>query len=139
MQNETEVPGTIKVVIIDDFRIIVERLTHMLITIPGISFSGSADQAESALNLVHKVAPEIVIMDIHLRFASPKEGITLLNTLKRERPEMTLIVFTNYADTRYRHLCEINGVDFFFDKATDLELMAEKLKSLSKKILKGQY
>ena len=40
-----------KVFIVDDSRVIVERLTRLLDEVPGVEFVGSADDAQHAANL----------------------------------------------------------------------------------------
>lgn len=122
----------LKVVIIDDFRIIVERLTVRLSSIPGVSFVGDADQPEKAWELIQRTVPDVVIMDIHLRMSQPKSGVAFIAQIKREWPQIKVIVFTNYADTRYRHLCAMNGVDVFCDKASDSEALAETLSMMAR-------
>lgn len=117
----------LKVVILDDFRIIVERLTLRISSIPGVSFVGDADQPEKAWDLIRRTAPDVVIMDIHLRMSQPKNGVAFIAEIKREWPHIKVIVFSNYADMRYRHLCAMNGVDVFCDKASDSEALADAL------------
>lgn len=122
----------LKVVIIDDFRIIVERLAARLSSIPGVSFVGDADHPEMAWDLIQRTAPDVVIMDIHLRMSQPKNGVAFIAQIKREWPQIKVIVFTNYADTRYRHLCDMNGADVFCDKASDSEALAETLTAMAR-------
>ncbi len=128
---EKERKEKLKVVIIDDFRIIVERLTMRLSSIPGVSLVGDADHPEKAWDLIHRTLPDVVVMDIHLRMSQPKNGVAFIAQIKHEWPHIKVIVFTNYADTRYRHLCDLNGADVFCDKASDSETLAETIGTMA--------
>jgi DNA-binding NarL/FixJ family response regulator len=64
--------------------------------------------------------------------SQPKNGVAFIAQIKREWPQIKVIVFTNYADTRYRHLCAMNGVDVFCDKASDSEALAETLGTMAR-------
>jgi DNA-binding NarL/FixJ family response regulator len=121
MEMETKLKASeiLKVIIIDDFHVIVERLRKIVLALPGVTISGTTDNTVSAWKMIEAEQPSVLIMDIHLKNAEPKKGIAFLSEVKKLFPEISVIVFTNCADTRYEDLCLSHGADFFFDKATD--------------------
>jgi DNA-binding NarL/FixJ family response regulator len=127
----------INIVIVDDFRVVSERLRKMLVVIPNVNIVGEATSIGGAITQVEALRPDVVIMDIQLGGSEPKTGIALINVLKRTYPNLTIVVFTNFADTRYHHLCMMNGADYFFDKACGADAIPEALEEVSrgKKIL----
>ncbi|HEY0653591.1 MAG TPA: response regulator transcription factor [Chryseosolibacter sp.] len=131
--NETQ----LKIVLADDFQILVERLKKMLNPISHLTVIGEAYSMSSAVSQVEQMRPDVVIMDIQLGGTEPKNGIALINIFKRTYPNLTIIVFTNFADTRYHQLCLMNGADYFFDKAAGADAITDALDEVSrtKKIL----
>lgn len=127
----------VNIVIVDEFRVVVERLKKMLVSIPYLNVVGEAASVGSAIGMVEAIRPHVVIMDIQLGGSEPKTGIALINVLKRTYPNLTIVVFTNFADSRYRQLCVMNGADYFFDKACGADAIPDALEELSrgKKIL----
>ena len=122
----------INIVLVDDFRVVVERLKMMLQAIPGLNVVGEASSIGSAIAQVEALKPDAVIMDIQLGGSEPRTGIALINLLKRTYPNLTIVVFTNFADTRYHQLCVMNGADYFFDKACGADAIPEVLEEVSR-------
>jgi DNA-binding NarL/FixJ family response regulator len=122
----------LRIVLVDDFQILVERLKKMLNPISNLTVIGEAYSIGSAVSQVELMRPDVVIMDIQLGGSEPKNGIALINILRRTYPNLTIIVFTNFADTRYHQLCLINGADYFFDKASGADLIPDALDEVSR-------
>jgi two-component system, NarL family, response regulator DevR len=128
--NQKTMP--LKIVLVDDFQILVERLKKMLNPISNLTVIGEAYSIGGAVSQIELLRPDVVIMDIQLGGSEPKNGIALINILRRTYPNLTIIVFTNFADTRYHQLCLMNGADYFFDKACDADAIPEALEEVSK-------
>ena len=117
----------LKIIIVDDFQILVERLKKMLNPISHLNVIGEAYSISGAVSQLELRRPDVVIMEIQLGGSEPKNGIALISILRRTYPNLTIIVFTNFADTRYHQLCMMNGADYFFDKASGAESIPEAL------------
>lgn len=128
--NTTASP--LNIILVDEFRAVVERLRKMLLAIPDLNIVGEASSIGSAIAQVEATRPDVVIMDIQLGGSDPKTGIALINLLKRTYPNLTIVVFTNFADTRYHQLCVMNGADHFFDKACGADAIPEVLDQVSR-------
>jgi two-component system, NarL family, response regulator DevR len=122
----------LNVILVDEFVIVIERLRKMLVAIPDLKIVGEASSIGSAITQVEAMRPDVVIMDIQLGGSEPKTGIALINLLKRTYPNLTIVVFTNFADTRYHQLCVMNGADHFFDKACGADAIPEALEKVSR-------
>jgi DNA-binding NarL/FixJ family response regulator len=117
-----------RVFIVDDSRIIRERLISMLAEVEGIEIAGYAEDAFSAVDLVRESKPEVVILDIQMPGAA--SGIYALEKIRCEKPAPTIIMLTNYSYPQYRKKCADGGAAFFFDKSTEFEKVPEVLKAL---------
>lgn len=116
-----------RVYIVDDSRLIRERLKEMLVDIAELSIIGeSADPAE-ALVKIRESRPDAVILDIRLPGIS---GIELLKRIKWEQPEIQVIMLTNYPHPKYRDQSLAAGADYFFQKATEFDKIPDVLKNL---------
>ena len=113
-----------KIVIIDDSRIIRERLVNIL-TEPGlIEVVGEAASAAVGIALVHDHNPDFVILDIRMPGLC---GIQALEEIKRLRPGIKIIVLTNYPYPAYSKRCFELGADYFFDKSSEFEQVKKVL------------
>jgi DNA-binding NarL/FixJ family response regulator len=122
----------IKVVTVDDSPIITQRIKSILAEMNNIEFLGSASNAVSALNLIHKQIPNVVILDINLdEDNSQFNGIDLLIALRKRYPQMKIIMLTNLSAPQYRTRCIAFGANYFFDKSNDFYKLPEALDEIS--------
>ncbi|HEY0006060.1 MAG TPA: response regulator transcription factor [Pyrinomonadaceae bacterium] len=113
--------------IVDDSKMLRERLVRMLSEIDGIEVIGEANNAAEAFRSIQILKPRFVILDIQL---PDGKGIEVLKALKRESQPPVVMVLTNHAYDQYREKCMKLGADYFLDKAKDFETLTEILKDL---------
>lgn len=116
-----------KVLIADDSEVVCERLTATLSEIAGIEIIGKAGDTPEAIDSIHQLHPDAVILDIRMPGGS---GIEVLKSIKKTNASPVIIVLTNYPYPQYRKTCMTLGADFFFDKSTEFEKVAQALKAL---------
>lgn len=116
-----------RVFIVDDSDLVRQRLGAMLSQMQGIEVVGEARDALKATKLILNLKPDVVILDIRMPAGS---GIDVLENIKRVRPAPKVIMLTNYPYPQYRKKAEDTGADFFFDKATEFDKVAEALEEL---------
>jgi len=116
-----------KVFIVDDSKIVCERLIEMLSELPGVEIAGKAHKVVEATNLIEKIKPDVVILDIRMPGGS---GIDILRKIKKNKAAPLVIMLTNYPYPQYRKKCMDAGGDFFFDKSDEFEKVVEVLKDL---------
>jgi YesN/AraC family two-component response regulator len=112
----------LKLFIVDNSELIVDRLIKALSDIKQIKIVGTANSALFAAEYIHKSNPDIVILDIHMPDGN---GIDLLKQIKKESPHSAVIMLTNYPETDYKKICMEEGADFFLDKSIDFEKVIE--------------
>jgi DNA-binding NarL/FixJ family response regulator len=116
-----------KVFIADDSEVFRERLAEMLSDLPEIEIVGQAEDGTQATNLIEKLNPDVVILDIRMPRGN---GMDVLQNIKKNNPALIVIMLTNYPYSQYRKKCMKAGADYFFDKATEFEKVTEVLKNL---------
>jgi DNA-binding NarL/FixJ family response regulator len=105
-----------KVYIVEDSRVMVERIQSKVRSIEGVELVGVSGDEADALADIRRVQPDFLIVDIRLKSG---DGIDLLKKVKDESPETTVAMLTSYHMPEFFHQCKEMGADFFFDKAKD--------------------
>jgi DNA-binding NarL/FixJ family response regulator len=116
-------PGT-AVFLVEDSVIVRERLLYMLAAIPGIQVAGFAETAADAIEQISLTQPDVIVLDIKLKAGS---GITVLQTVKKQMPDVVVLMLTNYATPEFRQRCMQSGADYFLDKSNEFQNIASIL------------
>ena len=116
-----------KVFLVDDSVVFLQRLKRMLADVPDIQVIGETGNAQLAPDAILKQKPDVVLLDIHLLNGS---GIDVLQSLKKSMPTLAVIILTNYPYPQYRQKCLEAGADFFFVKSTQFDQVVPALKQL---------
>lgn len=117
-----------RVLIADDSDLIRQRLGTMLSELRGMELAGEARDSLEATKLALTLKPDAVILDIRMPAGS---GFDVLENIKRVAPAPKVIMLTNHPYPQYRKRAEDAGADFFFDKATDFDKVAEALEQMA--------
>jgi DNA-binding NarL/FixJ family response regulator len=106
------------IVIVDDSLLITERLQAMLRELENIGSVECTGDYPSALQLLVKMSPDIVLLDINL---PGRSGLDLLRHIKTNYPASIVIMLTNQSGDFYRNICKKLGADYFIDKSKEFE------------------
>jgi DNA-binding NarL/FixJ family response regulator len=118
-----------RVFIVDDSKIVCKGLQQMLTNIAGVEIVGQAHNAQDAIASISEAKPDVVILDIRL---PGKSGIDVLKDIRDKKLPIRVIMLTNYPYPQYRKKCEELGVDYFFDKVTEIEEIPKVIEELAK-------
>ena len=118
-----------KILLVEDSRILRERLRGIIGAIPMASLVAETDNAEDARSLLERHRPEVAVIDLRLRGGS---GLSLLAHVRAVHAATTLIVLTNCAQPEYRTKCIELGAHYFFDKSKGIAAFALLLADLSR-------
>jgi DNA-binding NarL/FixJ family response regulator len=119
----------VKVLIVDDSKIVCDGLQQMLIDTADVEIVGRAHTAHEAINAISECEPEAVILDIRLPGPS---GIEVLKDIRDKKLPIRVIMLTNYPYPQYRRKCEELGADYFIDKVTEIEKIPHVIEELAK-------
>ncbi len=106
-----------KVLLVEDYTPIRERLCDLVRSIPGARIVGQADEASLAVAAIDANNPDVVIVDLQLK--SGTSGLTILKWLRDHRPATEVIVLSNSAYPQMRKACLDLGARLFLDKAAE--------------------
>ncbi len=86
---------TVRVLLVDDQRVVRDGLTLLLGLLPGIECVGSAEDGEQAPDAVARLSPDVVLMDLRM----PRmDGIEATRRISSDHPSVAVLALTTYAD-----------------------------------------
>jgi DNA-binding NarL/FixJ family response regulator len=87
----------IRVLAVDDQRVVREGLAMLLGLLPDVEVVGTAADGEEALALAGELRPDVILMDLRM----PRvDGVEATRRLRVSHPEIKVVVLTTYADDR---------------------------------------
>ena len=106
--------------VVEDAPEIRTRLIAMIRLVSGVNVVGEADSVNAAIAGILGSATDTLLLDLQLRDGS---GLDVLTRVKQARPELHVIVLTNFATQQYRQASLAAGADFCLDKSQDFGLV----------------
>ena len=92
----------IRLLIVDDHEMVREGLRSILQEDPGIKVVGEADGGTKALELVAKLHPDIVLLDLKM---PDIDGIEVCRRLRVQSPTTAVVALTTFADENLVREC----------------------------------
>ncbi|MGF0242633.1 response regulator transcription factor [Rhodococcus sp. IEGM1300] len=86
---------TCKLLLIDDHSLIRAGVRALVLDIPGYSVVGEASDGSQLLELVEKLSPDIVLLDISMKEVG---GLEALQRLKQVRPQSKVLILSMHTD-----------------------------------------
>lgn len=91
----------IRVLIAEDSLLVREGLTKLLDADPTIEVVGTCGDYAELIDQATTTAPDVVVTDIRMPPTGTDEGIRAANELRDRRPELGVVVLSQYAETSY--------------------------------------
>jgi len=85
----------LRIVVADDQRAVREALATVLDAEPGFEVVGLAADGDEAVELAHRLSPEVVLMDLRMPNV---DGVAATRRLAAELPAVKVVVLTTFAD-----------------------------------------
>lgn len=101
----------------------------------GFEFAGEATDGEMALPLIRKTKPDLLITDIKMPFM---DGLELSRLVRREFPDIRIIIISGYDDFEYARTAIKLQVDRYLLKPITKTAMIEALEEIKDKIDKDR-
>ena len=118
-----------RVLIVDDSKIVCDGLQQMLINIADVEIVGQAHNGPDAIASISEANPDVVTLDIRLPGLS---GIDVLKDIRAKKLPIRVIMLTNYPYPQYRKKCKELGADYFFDKVAEIEEIPNVIEELAR-------
>ena len=87
-------PSPLKLVLVDDHKLLTDTWTLMLNAVPGFKVLGTANNSSDALSMIEEKAPDVVLLDINM---SPIDGFQLIGAIKKLRLQPQVIALSLYS------------------------------------------
>lgn len=124
--------ANMKALIVDDERLARNELRRLLENFPKIEIIGEAANAEEALDLVDKLHPDLLFLDIQM---PGKTGFELLTEIEGSVPD---VIFTTAYDEYALKAFEYNALDYLL-KPIDPNRLAEAINRLEEDIRHEEF
>ena len=116
-----------KVLIVEDAKLIRDRLTSALAHINDQIEIHTAIRLSEAVACYTNVHPHIIILDLSLPDGS---GIRFLENVKKETPGTIVIILTNFPFPQVKKKCKLLGADYFFSKENEFDEVINIVESI---------
>ncbi|NDP47008.1 MAG: response regulator transcription factor [Sulfuriferula multivorans] len=117
----------LKVLLIEDSKLLQELLSGILQELDGIELCGTAETEFDALQQMAKSPVDMAIIDIQLKEGSGTGVLAALQADPKRFGTPRKIVLTNFAHAAMRQRCTSLGMDAFFDKSLHINQLIDYL------------
>lgn len=116
----------IRVLIVDDHTVVRAGIRIILATEPSILVVGEASSGSEALRKIKKSPPDVVLMDLVM---PGKDGIETTAEIKRDYPDVKIIVLTTFEDDAKIDAAMAVGANGYLLKDADGEFLLQAIKA----------
>ncbi|MDQ6601849.1 MAG: response regulator transcription factor, partial [Chloroflexota bacterium] len=118
---------TIRMLIVDDHRMVRSGLRGFLEGEPGLSVVGEAETGEEAIARVPELMPDVVLMDLTMPGMG---GIAAIDALRQSYPSLKIIALTSFADDEQVFPALEAGADGYLLKDIDPDELVAAIRAV---------
>jgi two-component system, NarL family, response regulator DevR len=119
----------LRVLIVDDHRVVRAGVRCMLNEEPALQVVGEAGSAEEVLPLVQKTKPNLVLLDMRL---PDQSGAEVCRRIKQFNPSIKVVILTSFAEARLVFAALAAGADGYLLKDCRDDVLVQSLKTIGK-------
>ncbi len=119
-----------RILVVDDHAVVRAGVHYFIDQIPDMEISAEAATASEAIRLIRTQSFDIVLLDIAM---PDKSGVEVLKQIKREKPELPVLILSMHPESRYAVQILRSGASGYVQK----EALATELVSAIQTILRG--
>jgi CheY-like chemotaxis protein len=123
-----DIEGPPKILLVDDEKEFVHTLSERLRT-RDID-SAIAYDGEQALDMLKEDVPDVMVLDLMMPGI---DGIEVLRRIKRDYPQVEVIILTGHGSKREEELADELGAFAYLNKPVDVDRLAQVMKAAYKK------
>jgi two-component system, LytTR family, response regulator LytT len=113
--------ATISTIVVDDEKLACEELTYLLKDFPEIEVIATSSNGLEAVDLIQKLEPELVFMDIHMPGLN---GLGVIRKLKELQADLPSFIFVTAYDQHAVEAFRLEAMDYVL-KPVERERLAE--------------
>ena len=121
--------ATVRVLLADDDPAFLESLRRLIDEQPLLGVAGMASNGLQALELADLEEPDAVVIDLHMPLL---DGVTAVARLRRDHPNLCVIVLTGDRERRLHQAAKEAGADAVFLKEDFVESLMDRLRSVKR-------
>jgi DNA-binding NarL/FixJ family response regulator len=127
--NSSEMSSrNLSVLLVEDSRVLAERLRETLLSVPGVQLAGTVDSEAEAVAALQRHPVDVLLLDLHLRQGT---GFGVLRAIPGSAArKVVVIVLTNYDLAEYRRAAAALGARHFLDKLRDFDRLPTLLQQI---------
>ena len=111
----------IRVMIVDDHRVVRSGLKTFLLTFDDLKVVAEASAGEEAVRLCAEVKPDVVLMDLVMPGMG---GIAATRAIRERRPQTQVIALTSFGDQeRVQAVLKAGAIGYLLKDVSDIELV----------------
>jgi two-component system OmpR family response regulator len=127
-QNCTGNARTLSVLLVEDSRLLTDRLREAILNVPGARLAATVDSESEAVATLQRMPVDVVLLDIHLRHGT---GFGVLRAIASgQHGNVVAIVLTNHDLGEYRRAAGELGARHFLDKMRDFDRLPALLQEI---------
>lgn len=123
-------PTTLKIVVAEDHKIVVDGIKSILETQQHLKFVGHADNEADVLYLVQQHNPDVLILDLNL---NSKSGFEILEKITRHHKNTQVVILTMYNEPAFVRKAKALGAKAYLLKNYNANELLDIINSLSSK------
>jgi DNA-binding NarL/FixJ family response regulator len=115
----------VNVFVVEDAAQVRKRLVEMVRTVPGVTVVGESDSVEGAIHGALNLDTDTLLLDLQLIDGT---GFEVLKAVKPHRPNLHVIVLSNFSIPQWRRAAFAAGADVVLDKSHEFARVPEILR-----------
>ncbi len=125
--DQTLAMKNIKVLMVDDHRIVLEGISSLLSQFPEIDILSQEESAEEAIKIIEKYNPDILLTDLSM---PDYHGNELIKLVSRKYPEVKIIVLSIHAEYFAIHNAITFGASAYLQKTCSADDLIIAIKTV---------
>ena len=118
-----------KVFVVEDSAAVRERLVELIRDVKDVEVVGEAATYDTAVAGIINTRPDVAVLDIRLANETGS-GIDALIEVRKTLPGIRAIILSNYSTPQHLKASADAGAEYFLDKSSDFERVAEILQRM---------
>ena len=118
----------IKIVLVDDHKLVVEAYESLLNETPNFKVIGKAYNGKQALELIKKIKPQVILLDANMPVMS---GFETLKIIQKKHPTIKVIILTMHKAVEHMYHYVANGAHAFLGKECESEELIKAINTVS--------
>jgi two-component system, NarL family, response regulator LiaR len=118
----------IRIILVDDHTVVREGLALILSKQPDIEIVGQADDGVDAVELVKKIKPDVVLLDMQM---PRQDGIETIPILKEMNPDIHILILTSHAENERVYKAIQLGAEGYLLKDATLDQLSDGIRAVA--------